>query len=90
MKHHARYSYLAILAIAVVGFLTFGVPVPALAYAALALVCPLIMIFTPGSGDPKTSGSDTRSYAVVSTAYRPTVRSSEGEHSLVSRVQPCS
>jgi hypothetical protein len=40
--------YLVILAMVVVGGFTFGVPTLTLAYAALALACPPMLIFMPG------------------------------------------
>jgi hypothetical protein len=47
MKHREWSLYPIILAIVIVGLLTFGVPASAPAYAVLALACPLMMIFIP-------------------------------------------
>jgi hypothetical protein len=49
--------YSAILAIAIVGLLAFGVPASALAYAALALACPLMVIFIHRGAKDTAEGS---------------------------------
>jgi hypothetical protein len=48
-RRELSLTYFAILGIVIAGLYTFGAPTSTLVYMVLALACPPLMIFIPGS-----------------------------------------
>jgi hypothetical protein len=80
MKHQERRIYPAILAVIIVGLITFGVPASAMAYAALALICPLVMIFMPGVVGTGRAVATTERVAALATPERAAAPRTTGQH----------